>query len=173
MASRAQTTATAAERGLAAHPQVAQRYRRAIRFIMVDEFQDTNQMQVSIIRRIAAPDLSNVCCMGDRQQSIYRFRGADAHVTGRFGGATGIPAGAENRLDHNYRCHADILAFVERVSCGRGAVLRRAGQATRRVRGEAPLYGRGAAQRTPGLQAAGREPPHGERRVQRAHSPQS
>lgn len=104
-----------AERGLTAHPQVAQRYRRAIRLIMVDEFQDTNQMQVSIIRRIAAPDLSNVCCVGDRQQSIYRFRGADAHVTGRFGRAMGIPAGAENRLDQNYRSHADILAFVERV----------------------------------------------------------
>ena len=47
---------------------------------MVDEFQDTDQMQVDMIKRIAGPGACRLCTVGDAQQSIYRFRGADVSV---------------------------------------------------------------------------------------------
>ncbi len=47
---------------------------------MIDEFQDTDELQVALVRALAQPGLSNVCTVGDAQQSIYRFRGADVNV---------------------------------------------------------------------------------------------
>ena len=44
---------------------------------MIDEFQDTDELQVALVRALAQPGLSNVCTVGDAQQSIYRFRLAD------------------------------------------------------------------------------------------------
>lgn len=106
-----------AARALAEHPSIAGALRERFKIIMVDEFQDTDRVQVDIIGRIAQPGFANVCTVGDAQQSIYRFRGADVNVfteyrddlAARTGGA------AIERLDWNFRSHGDVLALVERV----------------------------------------------------------
>ncbi len=108
---------TTCARALAEHPSIADALRRRFKIIMVDEFQDTDRLQVDIIGRIARPGFANVCTVGDAQQSIYRFRGADVNVfteyqadlCGRAGG------GALVELDWNFRSHGDVLAFVESV----------------------------------------------------------
>ena len=62
------------------HPEIADAYRSQFKIIMIDEFQDTDELQVALVRALAQPGLSNVCTVGDAQQSIYRFRGADVNV---------------------------------------------------------------------------------------------
>ena len=64
----------------AEHPELSARYRERFRVIMVDEFQDTDKLQVAVIGALAQPGFANVCTVGDAQQSIYRFRGADVNV---------------------------------------------------------------------------------------------
>ncbi len=93
-------------------PGLAERYRREFRLVMVDEFQDTNELQTSIVRLVSAGDL---CTVGDEHQSIYGFRYADVenfveYVDGmRREGADSVS------LSANYRSHADILGFVNSV----------------------------------------------------------
>lgn len=62
------------------HPDLARRYSSLFKLIMVDEFQDTSQLQVDMIERIAGPQRQHLCTVGDSQQSIYRFQGADVAV---------------------------------------------------------------------------------------------
>lgn len=98
------------------HPEVAREYRDRFRLVMVDEFQDTDRLQVAIVRALAAEDGSNICTVGDAQQSIYRFRGADVSVffdvqkemIERHGDCA-------VELPDNFRSHRDVLAFVEEV----------------------------------------------------------
>lgn len=85
------------------------------RLVMVDEFQDTDEMQLGLISLLAGKDAAHLCTVGDAQQSIYRFRGADVEVFRSHGRQ--IHEEGHVRLDVNYRSHADVLAFVERV-CG-------------------------------------------------------
>lgn len=104
-------------RALEEHPAIAERYRRQFKLIMVDEFQDTDKVQVEVIRHLAAPGLANVCVVGDAQQSIYRFRGADINVflDYREQLAATAPEAAFPALDSNFRSHGDVLAVVERI----------------------------------------------------------
>ena len=104
-------------RALDDHPAIAERYRRQFRLIMVDEFQDTDKVQVEVIRHLAAPGLANVCVVGDAQQSIYRFRGADINVFLDYRAAlkAEAPDARFPELASNFRSHADVLAVVERV----------------------------------------------------------
>ncbi len=67
------------------HPEVTAHYRRELRAILVDEYQDTNALQDQIIRLLATPDPGGAAApqlfvVGDEKQSIYRFRGADVAV---------------------------------------------------------------------------------------------
>lgn len=98
-------------------PAIAAAYRDKFKLIMVDEFQDTDRLQVEVISRLAQPGLANVCTVGDAQQSIYRFRGADVNVFTEYranleGQAEGDPVVSMAR---NFRSHGDVLAFVEHV----------------------------------------------------------
>lgn len=103
------------------HPQVAERYRAQFRLIMVDEFQDTDKVQIEILKLIAQPRLANVCVVGDAQQSIYRFRGADVGSFAEYRDdlAQAFPQlkkeELQPKLKQNFRSHADILAFVDAV----------------------------------------------------------
>lgn len=102
---------------------IARDYRDRFKLVMVDEFQDTSQLQIEIVRHLAGPGLRYLCTVGDAQQSIYRFRGADVNVYKAFRNdlespeivaAGGTPSLLE--LTSNFRSHADVLSFVKRVS---------------------------------------------------------
>lgn len=98
-------------------PEIADAYRRQFKIIMIDEFQDTDELQVALVRALAQPGLSNVCTVGDAQQSIYRFRGADVNVF--FGYRKSLEAECPEAqfvsLPDNFRSHADVLSFVDKV----------------------------------------------------------
>ena len=97
---------------LSDHPSIADSLRQRFKIIMVDEFQDTDRLQVDIVGRIAQPGFANVCTMGDAQQSIYRFRGADVNVFTEYRSDLAVRAGADAlvQLDWNFRSHGDVLA---------------------------------------------------------------
>ncbi|WP_165170329.1 UvrD-helicase domain-containing protein [Adlercreutzia sp. ZJ242] len=104
-------------RALATRPALAERYRRQFKLIMVDEFQDTDKLQVFLISALAAPGLANVCTVGDAQQSIYRFRGADVNVFFAYRDSLRQKS-ADARfvsLPDNFRSHADVLKLVDAV----------------------------------------------------------
>ena len=86
------------------------------RLVMVDEFQDTDSLQLELVELLAGGPKGLLCTVGDAQQSIYRFRGADVGVFRRRGAAVG--EGSHVRLARNFRSHADVLALVERVGAG-------------------------------------------------------
>lgn len=98
--------------------EVRQDYAGRFKLVMVDEFQDTDEMQLALIKLLAGEDASHLCTVGDAQQSIYRFRGADVSVFRRRGREVKEGEGESYRLDINFRSHEDVLSFVERVSTG-------------------------------------------------------
>lgn len=104
-------------RALSSHPGIAESYRDRFKLIMVDEFQDTDKLQVSIISQLAQPKLSNVCTVGDAQQSIYRFRGADVNVFFEYRDDLRAlnPHARFVSLPDNFRSHADVLTLVDAV----------------------------------------------------------
>jgi DNA helicase II / ATP-dependent DNA helicase PcrA len=94
------------------HPQVSQQLQRRWRYILVDEFQDTNKLQFAILKRLTA-EHGNIFAVGDEDQSIYRFRGAVLknilNFDASFKGAEVI------KLRHNYRSTHTILKGAEHV----------------------------------------------------------
>ncbi|AEB06742.1 UvrD/REP helicase [Coriobacterium glomerans PW2] len=112
-------------------------YQGRFRLVMIDEFQDTDQLQVDLIDMLVGQGCRALCTVGDAQQSIYRFRGAEVEVfrrreremrlrSGQCGKA-GETVAALSRKDgdarlvelvRNFRSHADILAFVKQVFDG-------------------------------------------------------
>ena len=105
-----------AARALEEHPDIAVRYADKFKMVMVDEFQDTDQMQVDMIKRLSGAGAQRLCTVGDAQQSIYRFRGADVSVYRRHLAAVNADArGRVITLSDNFRSHADILKFVDCV----------------------------------------------------------
>ncbi len=98
------------------HPDVAREMGRRFRLVMVDEFQDTNAQQVRMIELMSGRDACHLVTVGDAQQSIYRFRAADVSVFRERGAALG--EGSTVRLSKNFRSHADVLSFVDRVLGG-------------------------------------------------------
>ena len=94
------------------HPDVLADYQRRFRFILVDEYQDTNVAQYLWLRLLAqTPDPSkptNICCVGDDDQSIYGWRGAEVDNILRFD--KDFPGATVIRLERNYRSTGHILA---------------------------------------------------------------
>lgn len=107
---------TMASRMFSEHPEIAAEYADRFKLIMVDEFQDTDQLQVNMIKRMAGKSFERLCTVGDAQQSIYRFRGADVSVYDRHlaSVASTNEAGLIELAD-NFRSHVDVLAFVDCV----------------------------------------------------------
>ena len=90
-----------------AHPEVLAQYHRAFRYILVDEYQDTNLVQYLWLR-LLAQEHKNICCVGDDDQSIYSWRGAEVENILRF--EKDFPGAKTVRLESNYRSTAPILA---------------------------------------------------------------
>ncbi len=89
------------------HPDILANYHRRFRFILVDEYQDTNVVQYLWLRLLAQGS-PNVCCVGDDDQSIYGWRGAEVDNILRFD--KDFPGATVIRLERNYRSTGHILA---------------------------------------------------------------
>lgn len=90
--------------------------RSKVRYIMVDEYQDTNRIQEAILLKMAAP-ANRICIVGDDDQALYRFRGATVENILRF--EKNFPKWGRGKcekieLDKNYRSHPDIINFYNK-----------------------------------------------------------
>jgi DNA helicase-2/ATP-dependent DNA helicase PcrA len=97
---------------LSEHSEVLTYYRGLWRCILVDEYQDTNRAQYRIIR-LLAHEHRNICVVGDADQSIYKWRGADIHNILDF--EDDFPGTKVVRLEQNYRSTQNILALAAGV----------------------------------------------------------
>ncbi|MEO3385533.1 UvrD-helicase domain-containing protein [Mesorhizobium sp. CAU 1741] len=108
------------------HPDVLKEYHRKFRYILVDEYQDTNTAQYMWLRLLAQrPETSgrtaseterqqiNICCVGDDDQSIYGWRGAEVDNILRF--EKDFPGATVIRLERNYRSTAHILGAASHL----------------------------------------------------------
>jgi len=92
---------------LRSYPEVLEQYRQRFKYIMVDEYQDTNKIQYLWLRLLAQPR-HNICVVGDDDQSIYSWRGAEVANILKF--EKDFPGAKIIKLEQNYRSTPDILA---------------------------------------------------------------
>ncbi|MGI6031839.1 MAG: UvrD-helicase domain-containing protein [Coriobacteriales bacterium] len=100
---------------LSKHPEIARAYQEQFASVMVDEFQDTDSLQVAIVKCLCDEGLSTLATVGDAQQSIYGFRGADLEVYRQMRKEMDLHDSQEVELTENFRSHPDILGFVEDI----------------------------------------------------------
>ena len=93
-------------------PEVRERYNDRFRYILVDEYQDTNSLQFGLIRLLTEQQ-QNICVVGDPDQSIYRWRGADIKNILKF--EEHFPSAKVIRLEENYRSTQNILDVASGV----------------------------------------------------------
>ncbi|WP_420921110.1 DNA helicase PcrA [Corynebacterium diphtheriae] len=97
------------------HPPVTEYYRRRFRHVLIDEYQDTNHAQYALIHELvgSGPDASELCVVGDSDQSIYAFRGATIRNIEEF--ERDYPNAETILLEQNYRSTQTILNAANSV----------------------------------------------------------
>ena len=103
---------------LESDPSTRFEYRRRHPFVSIDEYQDVDAEQVRLVRQLAAPD-GNVCAIGDPDQAIYRFRGADVRFFSEF--REHFPGTRVVSLARNYRSDRNIVALSSQVIAPAGS----------------------------------------------------
>ena len=102
------------------HPSILQRYQEHFQYILIDEYQDTNEAQYILTKMISAK-YKNICCVGDNDQSIYSFRGANyrniLNFEKDYSNATVI------KLEQNYRSTSNILDAANDVIKNNGVLI--------------------------------------------------
>ena len=93
-------------------PDVLSAWQKKFKYILVDEFQDINQLQYEVVRMLALPE-NNLFVVGDDDQSIYHFRGARPEIMLNF--KKDYPDTSVVLLDINYRCTGSVLDLSSRV----------------------------------------------------------
>ncbi len=93
-------------------PDILQAWQRKYQYILVDEFQDINQIQYDIVRMLAAPE-NNLFMVGDDDQSIYRFRGSKPEIMLHV--PKDYPDVKQIEQDINYRCPKEIIEAAQRL----------------------------------------------------------
>ena len=102
---------------LRSHPEILAQYQQRFKYILVDEYQDTNQVQYLWLR-LLAQQRKNICVVGDDDQSIYSWRGAEVANILRF--EKDFPGAKVIRLEQNYRSTPDILAAASGLIAANG-----------------------------------------------------
>jgi len=95
------------------NPPLLEQYRRQIKYLLIDEFQDINFAQYQLIRMLMPGAGSNIYAIGDPNQAIYGFRGADVSLMDQF--IRDYPQTIRYRLNTSYRCSDYILKASSRV----------------------------------------------------------
>ncbi|MEO0413448.1 MAG: 3'-5' exonuclease, partial [Verrucomicrobiota bacterium] len=101
-----------AVRGLKENPDIRDEWRRKFRFVMVDEFQDTNNLQMELLQQVVGHE-SNICVVGDDDQSIYGWRGAD--ITNILDFERFFKNPKIIKLEENYRSTNRILRLANSI----------------------------------------------------------
>ena len=114
---------------LESDPALRAQYRQRYRWISVDEYQDVDEQQVRLVKQLVPPD-GNICAIGDPDQAIYGFRGADVRFFSEF--RQDFPGTKVVRLTRNYRSDRNIVALstqvIGRSDSTRSAPTRRDGE---------------------------------------------
>lgn len=95
-----------------AREDILKQWQNRFRYLLVDEFQDINRVQYEIVKMLAKPE-NNLFIVGDDDQSIYRFRGANPEIM--LGFEKDYPSCEKTLLNINYRCSKDIVDGAKRV----------------------------------------------------------
>lgn len=91
------------------HPEIREKWRQRFRHLLIDEFQDTSRVQLELAR-LLTNELGNICVVGDDDQSIYSFRGAEVGNILDFD--RHFPGTHIVKLEDNYRCRPAVLAVA-------------------------------------------------------------
>ena len=104
---------------LESSPALAAQYRHRYPWVSIDEYQDVDEQQVRLVKQLVPPD-GNICAIGDPDQAIYGFRGADVRFFSEF--RRDFPGTRVVRLTRNYRSDGNIVALSTQVMGRSGSI---------------------------------------------------